>query len=162
MFAWVVLARLHVLAECIYPESQCDFRSGRSKIDMLFSVRQLQQKCREQQQPLYLAFIDLTKAFDLVSRTGLFKLLEKIGCQTKRLSIIASFHVNRHDFVSFDGEISEPFKIGKAASWLPHILGFSSSWCLVMLLVQPQMASTCTPDIKMLCTAATMYHCQEQ
>ena len=59
----------------------------------------------------YHAFIDLTKAFDLVSRTGLFKLLENIGCPPKLLSIIASFHVNMHDTVSFDGEISEPFKI---------------------------------------------------
>ena len=66
---------------------------------------------REQQQPLYLAFIDLTKAFDLVSRTGLFKLLEKIGCSPKLLIIIASFHVNMHGTVSFDVEISEPFQI---------------------------------------------------
>ncbi|GAA6101903.1 uncharacterized protein LOC116952123 [Tachysurus ichikawai] len=49
----------------------------------LFSIvgkafeRQLQEKCREQQMPLYIAFIDLTKAFDLVSRSGLFRLLEK-------------------------------------------------------------------------------------
>ena len=111
VFARVVLARLQILADRIYPESQCGFRSGRSTVDMIFSVRQLQEKCREQQQPLYLAFIDLTKAFDLVSRTGLFKLLEKIGCPPKLLSIIASFHVNMHGFVSFDGEISEPFKI---------------------------------------------------
>ena len=75
---------------------------------MIFSDRQLQERCREQQQPLYLAFIHLTKAFDLVSRTGLFKLLEKIGCPPKLLSIIASFHVNMHGTVSFDGEISEP------------------------------------------------------
>ena len=53
----------------------------------------------------------MTKAFDLVSRTGLFKLLEKIGCPPKLLSIIASFHVNMHGTVSFDGEMSEPFKI---------------------------------------------------
>lgn len=46
---------------------------------MVFSVRQLQEKCREHRRPLYLAFIDLTKAFDLVSRTGLFALLERIG-----------------------------------------------------------------------------------
>ena len=57
----------------------------------------------------YLAFVDLTRAFDLVSRTGLFKLLEKIGCPPKLLSIIASFHVNMHGTVNFDGVISEPF-----------------------------------------------------
>ena len=79
VFARVVLVRLQVLAERIYPESQCGFRSKRSTVDMIFSIRQLQEKCREQQMPLYIAFIDLTKAFDLVSRQGLFQLLKKIG-----------------------------------------------------------------------------------
>ena len=40
VFARVVLARLQILAERIYPESQCGFRSGRSTVDMIFSVRQ--------------------------------------------------------------------------------------------------------------------------
>ena len=47
---------------------------------MIFSVRQLQEKCREQQMPLYIAFIDLTKAFNLMSRRGLLQLLKKISC----------------------------------------------------------------------------------
>ena len=106
VFARVVLARLQILAE-----SQCGIRSGRFTVNIISSVRQLQEKCREQQQKLYLAFVNLTKAFDLVIRTGLFKLLEKIGCPPKLLSIIASFHVNMHGTVSFDGEISEPFII---------------------------------------------------
>ena len=105
-----VLGRLQILADCIYPESQCDFRSGRSTVDMIFSVRQLQEKCREQQ-PIYLAFVDLTKAFDLVNRIRLFKLLEKMDCPPKLLSTIASFHVNMHGTASFDGEIYEPFRL---------------------------------------------------
>ena len=80
VFARVALARLQILASRVYPESQCGFPAGRSTVDMVFSLRQLQEKCREQQMPPYLAFIDLTKAFDLVSRSGLFKLLQKIGC----------------------------------------------------------------------------------
>ena len=111
VFAKVSLARLQVLAERVYPESQCGFRSGRSTIDMIFSVRQLQEKCREQRQPLYLAFVDLTKAFDLVSRSGLFKLLQRIGCPPTLLSIIMSFHTNMKSTVSFDGNTSKPFNI---------------------------------------------------
>ena len=80
VFARVVLVRLQVLAECIYPESHCGFRSKRSTVDMIFSIRQPQEQCREQQKPLYIAFIDLTKAFDLVSMQGPFQLLKKIGC----------------------------------------------------------------------------------
>ena len=49
LFARVVLVRLQRLAERIYPESQCGFRAERSTVDMIFSLRQLQEKCREQQ-----------------------------------------------------------------------------------------------------------------
>ena len=62
LLARVVLKRLHVLADRVYPESQCGFRANRSTTDMVFSLRQLQEKCREQQQPLFVALIDLTNA----------------------------------------------------------------------------------------------------
>ena len=86
VFAQVTLTRLQSLASQVYPESQCGFIVRRSSVDMIFSLRQLQEKCREQQQqPLFLAFVDLTKGFDLVSRSGLFKILQKIGCPPKLL-----------------------------------------------------------------------------
>lgn len=111
VFARVLLSRLQVLASRVYPESQCGFRANRSTTDMIFAVRQLQEKCREQQQPLYMAFVDLTKAFDLVSRQGLFKLLEKIGCPPSLRSMIISFHTNTRSRVSCDGTLSDPFLI---------------------------------------------------
>ncbi|XP_069176127.1 uncharacterized protein [Procambarus clarkii] len=67
------------------------------------ALKQLQEKCREQMQPLFVAFIDLTKAFDLVSRDGLFKILSKTGCPPRLLSIIRSFHKNIKGTVVFDG-----------------------------------------------------------
>ena len=38
---------------------------------MIFMLGQIQEKCREQNMGLYAAFVDLTKAFDTVSRHGL-------------------------------------------------------------------------------------------
>ena len=64
-YARVLLSRLQVLADRVYPEAQCGFRAARSTIDMVFYVRHLQEKYREQRQPLYFAFIHLTQAFDL-------------------------------------------------------------------------------------------------
>ena len=111
VFAKVILIRLQKLAERVYPKSQCGFRAGRSTIDMDFSLRQLQEKCREQQMPLYIAFIDLTKAFDLVSRDSLFQILPKIGCPPKLQSMIESFNVNIKGTVQFDSSSSMPFDI---------------------------------------------------
>ena len=110
VFEKVILIRLLKLAERVHSESQCGFRAGRSTTDMVFSLCQLQEKCREQQMPLYIAFIDL-KAFDLVSRDGLFKILPKIGCPPKLQSMIESFHTNMKGTVQFNSSSSRPFDI---------------------------------------------------
>ena len=60
---------------------------------------------------LYIAFIDLTKVFDLVSRDGLFKVLPKTGCPPKLQSMIASFHTDTKGTVQFNGSSSDPFEI---------------------------------------------------
>ena len=67
-FTRLVLNKLQTLAERLYPEALCGFRARRSTIDMIFSLRQLQEKCGEQRKHLHITLIDLTKAFDLVSR----------------------------------------------------------------------------------------------
>ena len=72
---------------------------------------QLQEKCREQHIPLYIAFIDLTKAFDLVSRDGLFQIPPKIGCPPQLQSMIESFHINMKGTVQINGSSSRPFDI---------------------------------------------------
>ena len=46
----------------------CVFRPGRSTVDMIFVVRQLQEKCIEQNSALYSVFIDLLKP--LIQSTG--------------------------------------------------------------------------------------------
>ena len=111
VFARVTLTRLQTLASQIYPESQCGFTAGRSTVDMIFSLCQLREKCREQQQPLFLAFVDLTKAFDLVSRTGLFKILQNISGHPKLLAIITSFRQEMQSTVCFDGATSNAFPV---------------------------------------------------
>ena len=54
VYTQVLLMHLQKLAEHIYPESQCGFQAERSMVDMVFSLCQLQEKCREQQMPLYM------------------------------------------------------------------------------------------------------------
>ncbi|CAG9138444.1 unnamed protein product [Plutella xylostella] len=112
-FARVILSRLHILANRVYPESQCGFRANRSTTDMIFTLRQLQEKCREQRKPLFMAFVDLNKAFDTVSRNGLYEVLNKVGCPPKMLALIKSFHDNMRGCVVFDGDVSAAFDVNR-------------------------------------------------
>ena len=71
----ILLNRLnvHFDQKGLIPESQCGFRKDRGTIDMIFTARQLPEKCKEQNVDIlvYMTFVDLTKAFDTVSRNGL-------------------------------------------------------------------------------------------
>ncbi|XP_073965599.1 uncharacterized protein [Choristoneura fumiferana] len=110
-FARAILGKLQRLADRVYPEAQCGFRSQRSTVDMIFSLRQLQEKCREQQTPLVIAFVDLNKAFDTVSREGLYSILVRIGCPPKLLKIVQSFHEGMEATVLHNGDTSAPFAV---------------------------------------------------
>ena len=110
-FARILLTRLHKLAERVLPETQCGFRAGRSTVDMVFTLRQLQEKCREQNLPLYMAFIDLTKAFDTVSRAALYKVLKSIGCPPILLNLVVSFHEDMEAKIQYDGRQSRSFHV---------------------------------------------------
>ena len=55
-------------------------------------LRQLQEKAAEQQQILYMAFIDLSKAFDTVDRSLLWTFLRRYGCPETFVMIIQEFH----------------------------------------------------------------------
>ena len=45
------------------------------------------EKYQKQNIDLYMAFVDLTKAFDTVSRDGLWKIMAKLNCPPKFLAI---------------------------------------------------------------------------
>lgn len=78
---------------------------------MIFSLRQLQEKCIEQNRSLYVTFVDLTKAFDTVGRAGLWKLLPKLGCPPRLTQVIRQFHDGMKGRVNIGGELSESFPI---------------------------------------------------
>ena len=77
---------------------------------MIFTTRQLQEKCQKQNMDLYMTFVDLTKAFDTVSREGLWKIMAKFGCPTKFIAMARQFH-NGMPAVQNDGEFSHPFPV---------------------------------------------------
>jgi len=93
----------------VVPEQQSGLQPNRTTTDMIFSLRQLQEKCTEQNQPLYLVFVDFTKVFDTGGRQRLWKLQKKHGCSTKFTGMTNSLRMKA--IVTDDRCISEPFKV---------------------------------------------------
>ena len=112
ILARVLLNRLNShLENGLLPESQCGFRKNRGTVDMIFAARQLQEKSQEQNMDLYSTYVDLTKAFDTVSRDGLWKIMLKFGCPAKFISIVRQLHEGMMARVQDNGETSEAFPV---------------------------------------------------
>ena len=75
-----------------------DSESG--TIDMIFTTRQLQEKCQEQNVDLYMTFVDLTKAFDTVVKT-----MAKFGCPRRIIAMVRQIHDGVQTRVRNDGDL---------------------------------------------------------
>ena len=111
LYANILVMRLQSLSEKHLPESQCGFRPSRGTTDMIFTLRQIQEKCREQNLPLYICFVDFRKAFDSVPRDMLWRVLGRYGCPGKFINIIKLFHEGMEAQVMIGGELSDTFPV---------------------------------------------------
>ena len=78
---------------------------------MIFAALLLQEKSIKQRQDFYITFVDLNKAFDSVSREGLWKILAKFGCLEKFVKMVRLFHDDMVARVLNDGGSSELFQV---------------------------------------------------
>ena len=91
-------------------EMQCGFMSGCGTTDAIFIVRQLQEKHLAANKPLYMAFIDLEKAFDCVPREVIWWAMGKLGIDEWLVRLVQSMDVRSRVRVG-DG-YSEEFGVG--------------------------------------------------
>ena len=89
----------------ILPEEQSGFRPNRSTTDMMFVIRRLQELARKKRIPLYVCFIDLTKAYDSVDRTLLWTVLARFGVPQNMISVIRQFHDGMRACVRLDDRV---------------------------------------------------------
>ena len=90
---------------------QCGFRANRVTTDIVFVLRQLLDKFQQQNKGRYATFVDLTEAFDLVSRIGLWPILKQLGNSQIYIRMVIMHNDNQHEWITLNGELIQPFPI---------------------------------------------------
>ena len=72
---------------------------------MMFVIRRLQELARKKRTPLYVCFIDLTKAYDSVDRILLWTVLARFGVPQITIAAIHQFHDGMRACVRLDDRV---------------------------------------------------------
>lgn len=103
--------RLQKLVEDELPKSQCRFRKGRSRADMIFTVHQLVQKPCEHKCTAFFTFVDLKKTHNSVPREAMWMALAKTGIPEEIVVPIKSFHLDMKVRIRMDGAMLEKIMV---------------------------------------------------
>ena len=92
-------------------DSQFGFVPGRGTTDAIFVVRQLQEKYLAANKRLYMAFVDLEKAFDRVPRKVIWWALRKLGVEEWIVRLVQGMYANARSGVRVGEGYSEEFEV---------------------------------------------------
>ena len=90
---------------------QFGFMPGRGTTDAIFIVRQLQERHLAKDKTLYLAFVDLEKAFDRVPRAVLWWAMRKLGVPEVLIRTVQAMYHNASASVRVGTSLSDPFEV---------------------------------------------------
>lgn len=88
LFSSVILKRISDDIDKQQPKEQAGFRSGFSTMDHIQTLEQVIEKYREYNRPLYVAFIDYSKAFDSISHCSIWNALQQSNINSKYINIL--------------------------------------------------------------------------
>ena len=92
-------------------DMQFGFMAGKGTTDAIFIVRQMQEKYLAKKRDLWMAFVDLEKAFDRVPREVLWWALSSLGVDDWIVSVIKSMYADTVTMVKLNGKVSKGFKV---------------------------------------------------
>ena len=90
---------------------QFGFMSGKSTTDAIFIVRQLQEKYLAKKKQLWMAFVDLEKAFDRVPREIVWCALRSLGVDEWIVTVIKAMYEDATTVVRVNGRDSRAFGV---------------------------------------------------
>ena len=111
VYGGILIERIRVSSDRAIGEEQCGFREGRGCVDQIFTVRQICEKYMGVNREVYMAFMDLEKAYDRVDRSALWQVLRIYGVGGNLLKAVQSFYSESRACVKGESGVSEWFDV---------------------------------------------------
>jgi hypothetical protein len=113
VYASVVLHRFSKQVDSQLLEGQCAFRKSSGLGDAATILRSVMDKSVQGKQPLCLACVDLSKAFDKIPRQALWRVLSAHGADSKVVELLTDLHTGTQAAVTLAGAHGDYFDISR-------------------------------------------------
>ena len=107
----VVIERIKEGIDTKLRYEQAGFRKGRGTTEQVFILRNIIEQSIEWQAPLYINFVDFTKAFDSLDRSRLWKILRHYGIPSELVDLIRAMYAGSCCSVIDNGKMSDWFDV---------------------------------------------------
>ncbi|KAL0818491.1 hypothetical protein ABMA28_008946 [Loxostege sticticalis] len=97
LYERVIDSRLRM--ECSLSQHQYGFVPGLSTVDPTFAITMIAEEHRSKEEPLYIAFLDMEKAFDRVPRSTIWWSLRKRRIPEAYVSVVADMYEGARSFI---------------------------------------------------------------
>jgi len=109
----IIINRLRVKLEEEISITQAGFRAGRGTRDQIVNIRNIIEKCKDHKLPVYLCFIDYSKAFDCVSHNGMWEVMQRMGFPKHIIDLVSKLYEDQESCVRTSGGNTEWFTLGR-------------------------------------------------
>ena len=94
IYAGILVDRIRRVTGGLIADEQGGFKAKRVCVDQIFKLKQIGEKTREKKHRVYVSFIDLEKAYDMVNKEALWQVLRMYDVEGKLLSGIKGMYVD--------------------------------------------------------------------
>ncbi|KAL0810434.1 hypothetical protein ABMA28_010573 [Loxostege sticticalis] len=144
LYERVIDSRLRM--ECSLSENQYGFVPGLSTIDPTFAMTQIAEEYRAKDEPFYVAFLDMEKAFDRVPRSTIWWSLRTRNVPEAYVSIIADMYKDARSFIRttagvtksipvtegvHQGSVLSPYLFSLVLDTLTEVAQKKASWTFI-------------------------------
>ncbi|KAL9950689.1 hypothetical protein ACROYT_G043228 [Oculina patagonica] len=111
IFCRILIDRVKSGVDEMIRQEQAGFRSGKGTSEQIFALRSILEQCQEWQAPVYVNFVDFSKAFDCIIRQRLWDIMGQYGIPDIFIRTFKALYHQSSSCVTEGGRYSSWFEV---------------------------------------------------